>query len=253
VGFLFAGSQLQDGYVDGQLVAPAGIDLAELKERLPREYWQPDLIRGAGTYLRNPVYLADPSNGGLRKELERLLAEGHPMAEYVVEGLSRELEFPLIRNLKQHLQRSLSFQEAIPAEYQDAWYRGLGMQIGGVLHRGWGNQSDLLKAHIAGIPEGGQAQFWVGVGFGVAADGAIPEERAAWSEWIPETQWARVWRGIGAAVRHARGEEFARTSLQPLLESLEPGRSLALEAGVLWPQYPSPAWFGRDGAGVQGD
>ncbi|MFT5199924.1 MAG: hypothetical protein ACI87O_002598 [Planctomycetota bacterium] len=244
VGFLFAGSQLMDGVVDGKVVAPAGIDLAAMQARLPQAHWHPDLIRGAGTYLRSPIYLMDPSPAGLRKELDALLAQGNPMAEYVVEGLSAELEFPLLRNLEAHLQRSLSLKEAVPAQYMGAWYRGLGLQIGGVMRRGWGTQLELVKAQIAAIPAEGASAFWVGVGLGLAGNGEVPSEGAAWSELVPGSQWVHVWKGVGAGMRHAWKEGAAREFLRPLANSLEPGLALALEAGVIWPQYPSPVWFG---------
>jgi hypothetical protein len=166
------------------------------------------------------------------------------MAEYVVEGLSAELEFPLLRNLEAHLQRSLSLKEAVPAQYMGAWYRGLGLQIGGVMRRGWGTQLELVKVQIAAIPTEGASAFWVGVGLGLAGNGEVPSEGAAWSELVPGSQWVHVWKGVGAGMRHAWKEGAAREFLRPLANSLEPGLALALEAGVIWPQYPSPVWFG---------
>ncbi|MDF1729766.1 MAG: hypothetical protein P1U53_18675, partial [Sulfitobacter sp.] len=245
VGFLYGGSQLMDGVVDGQVVAPAGIDLGAMGTRLSRSHWQPELIRGAGTYLRAPIFMMDPSNVGVRKELDKLLAQADPMAEYVVEGLSAELEFPLLRTLPAHLKRSRDLESAVPEEYKGAWFRGLGLQVGGILNRGWGNHGDLLRTHISSLPAGGEAQFWLGVGQALVADGTLPDRSAAWSEWVPVAHWSQVWRGVGAGMRHALGEDLARTTLKPLADSLEPGLSLALEAGVLWPGYPSPACFGE--------
>ena len=242
VGFLFGGSQLQDGMLDGELVAPAGIDLAEIHAKFPKPEWQPDLLRGAGTYLRSPIYLADTSKAAVRKELEALLLDGNPWAEYVVEGLSQDLEFPLLRNLEEHLRLSRSFGESIPEAFMGAWYRGLGIQIGGVMRRGWGNHLNLVQAQIAFVPDEWTAPFWIGVGLGLTAQGIVPAADGAWAELVPAGHWVHLWQGVGAGLRHSMGEASAREVLGPLQKTLEPGLSLGLERGLLWPQYPSPGW-----------
>ncbi len=244
VGFLLGASQLQEGRVDGELVVPAGVDFAGIREVLPLEHWQPDLLRGVGTYLRMPIYMADTSKAAVREELERLLAQADPMAEYVVEGLCIDLEFPLLHNLGQRLRLSRSFAEAIPPEYLGAYHRGLGMQLGGVLRRGWGPHLDLVKAQIGGVPVESSAQFWIGVGMGVVSDGSVPAKDSEWLELIPVEDRVHYWRGVGAGVRHAFGENLSAFDLELLGNALDSADSLALEAGGLWPSYPSPAWLG---------
>ncbi len=99
------------------------------------------------------------------------------------------------------------------------------------------------ETQFAGVPADQARQFWIGVGVGLASTGEVPAVDGEWSGFVPGANWVHLWQGVGAGMRHALGEEEARTALGPLLNTLEPGLSLALDNGLLWPQYPSPGWF----------
>ncbi|MCA9001941.1 MAG: glycosyltransferase family 39 protein, partial [Planctomycetes bacterium] len=249
VGYWLGGSQLQNGVVDGKLVVPAGIDLValgSLHSDQPRGEWQPDLIRGAGTYLRNPVFLMDPSVAGVGKELQRLAALDDPMAQYVVEGLSWELEYPLLRDLPRHLGRSLEFEGVIPPKFSGAYRRGLGLQVGLIMARGWAAADGLLRTQIERASASEADSFWLGVGLGVANGGTLPDGGEVWSRWIPEEHRGVVWQGIGAAFRHAFGEQAGRAALLAAVDALPVGFMDEVEVGLTWPGYPSPdLWSDR--------
>ncbi|MEL6714277.1 MAG: hypothetical protein AAFP86_10920, partial [Planctomycetota bacterium] len=240
IGDYFGLAQSVGGIVDGRLVTPPFFDLPKLLAPFPEPELRVDVARGAGAFLRRSM--ADPARGtaALRGRLEALAASGDPMGEYVVEGLCLESLYPLVLSTEQRLARSASMGPAVPEPFAPAWRRGQGIQIGDTLRRG--HSPDLARARaVAGaIPEDAAAHFWLGVGMGLTFEGDVPDADDPWAALVPDAYRATVWRGVGAGLRHALGEDASLGLVPELAGALASDAADALADGARWASYPAP-------------
>ena len=169
------------------------------------------------------------------------LAESHdPLAGWVVEGMCLNFEFPLARVTEKQVGKSAALEPLVPEELRAAWRRGQGIECGRSIARGIPSDLAVARGVAAGIPEAGREEYWLGVGFALARDGAADGLPGVLEKEIPADRRSIVLTGFGAGMRHGLGSEPCKRLLEAWRSRLGTAEQSALERGMLWPEYPRP-------------
>ncbi len=217
---------------------PSRLDLDELCAPYPGPQ-HPDLARGAGSWLRFLSGLGENERRIAAEALQALALSDHSLASWVVEGLCLNFEFPLARLTGHRLERTAALEELVPASLRSAWRRGQGIECGALLARGISTDVARVRALAAALPETARTDFWLGVGVGLARDGALRELPSALEE-IPVELRDAALAGLGAGMRRGIGIEACMALFHAWKEALSPSEQAALESGMRWPNYPRP-------------
>ncbi|MDP6519301.1 MAG: glycosyltransferase family 39 protein, partial [Planctomycetota bacterium] len=239
IGHHCAWAQSLPGLGEKQVITPAHFDLVQLLAPFPRPELQPDIARGGGSFLRRLMKI----NGGrkkLRKHLQELASSGHPMAPYVIEGLSRSSEYSLARLTAKRLGTSQALSEVMPPEFAWVWRRGQGSQCGRLMARGIPADLALVEKLGAGMSVAAQPEFWFGVGIGWGQIGdSLPSD---WRSLVPEGFRVLALQGFGRELRHRLDAAQSAPRFKELARQLEQAESAAFDGGLRWPgEYPVPA------------
>jgi hypothetical protein len=213
------------------------LDLASLLRPYAAEY-HPDVARGVGGFLRRAV----GSSRVQQDALGRLLSEQNaadPMTLYMVEGLCLDYGYPLERKTGDDLFSTARLESSIPVALRPAWRRGQGIQCGRLLRKGFAADREKALGVASSVPALERADFWYGVGWGLADSCAEPPRRVH-LDGVPCEQRAQALCGIGAALRHAYGPLECARIVRPLHAALAPEQRAALERGMRWNGYPAP-------------
>ncbi len=236
IGHHFAAAQTMDIKV---AKTPAGLDLDALCAPYPAEH-HPDLARGAGSCLREFSERGEAGRRLISSALARLVESDHPLASWVVEGMCLNFEFPLARVTEKQVGRTAALEPLIPAVLLPTWRRGQGIECGRLIARGIPADLEVTRRVAAGIPPAAGADYWFGVGVGLARDGAIGSLPALLEPEIPAAWRTRVLTGLGAGLRHGIGTEACAPLLDAWTSALDERERSALEHGMRWPEYPRP-------------
>ncbi len=194
------------------------------------------LARGVGSLLRR-LLANEGKLDELAAELAALADEGHPLVPWVIEGLCLDVQFPLVHLLPHMAGISGAIALAIPPELLGSYRRGLGTQAGRLLARGLEADREFLGRVLAELPDPHDADFWFGVGWGLAEFEGARNGRAPFDlpsdPSIPPESRAAVLLGIGASLRDLHGPD-------PPLPQAPPDDQHTLRRGAGWMGYPAP-------------
>ena len=147
-------------------------DLSLEKVLMPYpQSWHAGIARGFGAFLKK-----ESRNASRKSKLGKRLAEVglHDLAPYVIDGFCLG-HAPLHRvRAKQELDLSLVGTAFVPAELQWAFRGGLGFQCGRFLRLDSPRARREVLEAIQSWTDKADAQFWFGLGRGLASKGAGP-------------------------------------------------------------------------------
>ncbi|HRV81767.1 MAG TPA: hypothetical protein P5218_10040 [Planctomycetota bacterium] len=181
---------------------PFRLDLEALLATNGDATLHPDLVRGAGSYLRRPMIGSQHDLGGLRAYLEDNLTS--PWAGELVEGLCLENDFPLARNAAANWDWTVRLSEAVPAPLMPAYRRGQGMQLAELIQHVPSTTTDWMDARIASIPKAEQPDFWRGMGFGLASSVFRPTGLKPYEKFWDDSQVVWVREGLALGQDHVQ-------------------------------------------------
>ena len=197
-----------------------------------------DLARGVGSFLRKLAVSSKGQRERVRAALSRQAERDHPMNAFAVEGLCLDFGYALERKTGDMLDQSAAMGDLVPAQLSSSWRRGQGMHCGRLLLRGLARDVERVISLAGTIPEPDRAEYWMGVGWGMAA-GNEPELPARFDDWVPSEHRSSALMGFGAALRHSYGSEESARRARSLLDELQAEELAALERGLRWRNYPA--------------
>jgi hypothetical protein len=218
---------------------PPALDLAAICAPYPADS-HADLARGAGSCLRELAERGPAERNVVTTALARLVETDDPLAGWVVEGMCLNFEFPLARVTEKQVGKSAALEPLLPVELRAAWRRGQGIECGRLIARGIPSDLAVVRGVAAGIREEDREEFWLGVGIGLARDGATGGPSGVLEKEIPAERRAIVSTGFGAGMRHGLGSDACARLLDAWKATREEAELRALERGMLWPEYPRP-------------
>ena len=233
VAYTITMSRVPVGGADARRVADA-VDLpALLAGREPAV--RIALARGVGSSLRALARGDARAKETLLRVLHRLEEDRAPLAGWVAEGLCLEYEYPLSRDVGEHLMGTLAVLELPAPRWSAAVRHGFGAQLGRLLARGIAPDVRVVAAAFARLAGDERGDVARGVGWGTAEVAGAEAAVALIEQSLPEEMRDEACAGAGAARRWLDGP-------QPTAPPMPAGRRAAFELGAAWPNWPAPWW-----------
>jgi hypothetical protein len=218
-------------------LTPPSLRLEDLMRLIPVDA-RPDVALGAGSWLRQFVAGGPEGKAFLRAELLRLCADQDPLVGWVIEGLGRPFDYPLVRATGPALGRTGEARAFVPPGFEGGWLRGLGAHCGELLEREIAVDTARVSRVGEALPETDRADFWYGVGLGLAAAEDGRRASKVLLRHAPAARREAAFQGLGAGLRHGLGTEACMARLSDLQSGLDVPEANALERGMRWESYP---------------
>ena len=170
-------------------------DLERVFRPFPEQRW-PDLARGAGVELRQPLASSPRYSPAAVATLAGWLERGRTHAEQVVEGYAFQWNSMPVHELERHLERNADVLARLPAALRPHFARGIGIDCGRYLRREIPAERPWLAAAIAGVDADLRGELLRGLGMGLADGREQPGFGIAIEELVPVADAEPVLRGF---------------------------------------------------------
>lgn len=218
VAYTVTMSRVPTGSTDARRVADA-VDLPSLLSgREPAV--QIALARGVGSSLRALARGDARATETLLRVLHHLDEDREPLAGWVAEGLCLEYEYPLSRDVDQHLLGTLAVLDLVPPRWTAAVRHGFGAQLGRLLARGIAADVRVVAAALARLPPEARRDVARGVGWGAAEVAGAESGVALIERSLPEEMRDAACtgpgpRGAGSTARRWRRRRCPTRAARP--------------------------------------